>query len=216
MITKDQLTKEQQEFFKKNKVSYELLFDAKGEEMSDELIAKMSELDAVIAINTTVCENNPEHHFRTIAGFCPQCDPAKVATALVEHKVGFVYIAGSLKGKLIKVGCTGDTKGRVNDLNTALAKYANYDDWVILYEAKTLKIGKVERTMHTELDHYKTSRQHTKAGKLQNAHDIYQCSYSKARNVITQLQDDVHVAFTQIKEKAQVAESYQFANLRTS
>jgi hypothetical protein len=184
--------------------------------MSDELIAKMSELDAVIAINTTVCENNPEHHFRTIAGFCPQCDPAKVATALVEHKVGFVYIAGSLKGKLIKVGCTGDTKGRVNDLNTALAKYANYDDWVILYEAKTLKIGKVERTMHTELDHYKTSRQHTKAGKLQNAHDLYQCSYNKARNVITQLQDDVHVAFTQIKEKAQVAESYQFANLRTS
>jgi Tfp pilus assembly protein PilN len=140
MITKDQLTKEQQEFFKKHKVSYELLFDAKGQGMSDDLKAQMSEIDAVIAINTEECENNATHTLRTIAGFCPQCDPSKVAAALVEHKVGFVYIAGSLKGKLIKVACTGDTKGRVNDLNTALAKYANYDDWVILYEAKTLKL----------------------------------------------------------------------------
>jgi hypothetical protein len=72
------------------------------------------------------------------------------------------------------------------------------------------------KRLNSELHNYKTSRQHTKAGKLQNAHDIYQCSYSKARNVITQLQEDVQVAFTQIKEKAQVAESYQFANLRTS
>jgi hypothetical protein len=214
MISKHLLTTEQEDFLKKYKIPEELLFDAQGEGMSEELKQTMSDNNKAIAYNTESCLKNADHHFKTTSGNCPQCDPTKIAVALKEHKPGFVYIAGSRNGKLLKVGFTNDTKDRVKTLNVTLTLYAGYDDWEVLYEAKTIAISRIEKMIQAKLSDYKTSTQFFKSGKLQIASDLYLCSFNKAKEAITELQEEESVKFTLVNERRHLTSDYQFKNLK--
>jgi hypothetical protein len=213
MISKHSLTTEQEEFLKKYKIPEELLFDAQGEGMTEELKQTMSENNKAIAYNSESCPKNADHKFKTTNGICPQCDTAKIAVALKEHKPGFVYIAGSRNGKLIKVGFTNDTKDRVKTLNVTLTMYAGFDDWEVLYEAKAIAIGRIEKLIQSKLSEYKTSYQFFKSGKLQLATELYLCSFNKAKEAITELQEE-GVKFTLVNERRHLTNEYQFKNLK--
>jgi hypothetical protein len=48
------------------------------------------------------------HRLRTRAGHCLQCDPKKISFQQRHSGKGYVYIAGSMSGRLIKIGtCSG-------------------------------------------------------------------------------------------------------------
>ncbi len=216
MIIKHELTKDQESFIKKHKISDDLLIDAQGEEMTADFIQKMSDTDKVIAYNTGPCSEDDNHNFKTIAGFCPQCDTGKIAFALRENKPGYLYLAGSRKGELIKVGSTSDSKDRIKNLNITKSKCAGFDDWELLYEARTIALGKAERIIQQKLSEYKAAYQHEKIGKLQNGSELYRCSYTKAKDAVAALESESEMEFTQINERKYLLTEYNFKNLKAT
>lgn len=212
MTIKHLLNKEQKEFIKKHKISEDLLYDANGEGLSEDLLRNMSEMKKALAYNVTGCGENPEHNFLTIGGHYPQSDLEKIPFALREYKTGYIYIAGSKKGELMIVGSSNETKDRVT-INTATFKYGGYDDWELLFHAKTDTLGRVERLVQEKLVEYKAAYQYEKGGKLQNGGDLYRCSYNKAKDAIADLQNEGHYSFSQENEKKHLTPEYQFKNL---
>jgi len=57
-----------------------------------------------------------EHRLRTRAGHCVQCDIKKLAFLRRHTKPAFVYIAGSLSGRVLKIGSSGAPWTRVERL----------------------------------------------------------------------------------------------------
>jgi len=214
MTIKHLLTKEQETFIKKHKISQDLLINANGEGMSDELLQQMHDEGKVFAYNVTGDTENAEHSFRTISGDCPQCDPTKVTAALREHKNGYIYIAGSKKGSMIKVGSANETKARTPTFDISSSKYGGYDDWEVLFHARTVTMGRIERQFQEKLSEYKTSYQFEKAGKLQSGGELYRCSYAKAKEVILDEENQLPADFTLISEKKHLISEYNFKNLK--
>src|SRR6202000_2262759 len=56
------------------------------------------------------------HRLRTRKGHCIQCDPKKLGYLRRHEAPGFIYIAGSLRGRLIKVGSAENTWQRQDPL----------------------------------------------------------------------------------------------------
>lgn len=214
MTIKHLITKEQENFLKKHKISQELLFDAEGEELSEELQLKMTEADKIIACNTALCTENDTHNLKTIGGYCPQCDTTKIAAALREQKPGYIYISGSKRGGLIKIGSSNEGKSKTLTLNLTTARDGGYDDWELLFSAKTTILGRVERMLQHKLDEYKAAYQHEKSGKLQNGGELYRCAYLKAKEAYLSLQEEQQIEFTQVSEKKHIISEYQFKNLK--
>jgi hypothetical protein len=215
MIIKTPLTKDQKDFIKKHQISEDLLFDANGEGMSDELKQNMSDTKTVLAYNATGSIENPDHNFINIDGDFVQAELDKIPFALRTYKTGYIYIAGSKKSHLIKVGSSNEVKDRIKTLNITTTKSGSIDDWELIFQAKTETLGKVERLFQQKLSEYKSSAQYEK-GKLQNGGELYRCSYAKARDVMTPAEDEEQFEFTQINEKKHLITEYQFKNLRAA
>lgn len=71
------------------------------------------------------------HRIRTRAGHCFQCDPLKLVYQIRHSTSGYVYIAGTLAGRLIKIGTAKDIPQRERQLRAE--GYAGFSDWVVLF-----------------------------------------------------------------------------------
>lgn len=213
MIIKTPLTKEQKDFIKKYQIPEDLLFDANGKEMSEELKQSMLDSKTVIAYNATGNLENPDFNFINIDGDFVQAEPEKIPFALRTYKTGYIYIAGSKKNHLIKVGSSNETKDRIKTLNITTTKSGPIDDWELIFQAKTETLGKVERMFQQKLSEYKSATQYEK-GKLQNGGELYRCSYHKAKDAITAAEGEEQFEFTQVNEKKHLISEYLFKNLR--
>lgn len=214
MIIKNLLTKEQKEFMKKHQITEDLLIDANGGEMSEELKQSMAENQKVLAINVNSIHADADHDFINIDGLCVQHDLEKIPFAIRTYKTGYIYIAGSKKAHLIKVGSSNEVKDRIKTLDISTTKNAGFDDWELLFQAKTTTLGKVERLFQSKLSDYKSSSQFEKGRKLQNGGELYRCSYNKAKEVMTPVEGEEEFEFTQVTEIRHLLSEYQFKNLR--
>lgn len=213
MIIKTPLTKEQKDFIKKHQISEDLLFDANGEGMSDDLKQRMLDSKTVIAYNASGSTENADYNFINIDGDFLQAHLDKIPFALRTYKTGYIYIAGSKKTHLIKVGSSNESKDRIKTLNITTTKSGAIDDWELIFQAKTETLGKVERLFQQKLNDYKSATQYEK-GKLQNGGELYRCSYHKAKDVMTAGEDEEQFEFTQINEKKHLISEYLFKNLK--
>jgi hypothetical protein len=213
MIIKTPLTKEQKDFIKKHQISEEVLFDANGEQMSEDLKQRMLEAEKVLAYNVSGCAEHNEYNFTDIEGVFVQGDTDKIPFALRTYKTGYIYIAGSKKTHLIKVGSSNEVKDRIKTLNIATTKSGSIDDWELIFQAKTETLGKVERMFQQKLCEYKSASQYEK-GKLQNGGELYRCSYNKAKDAMVAAEGEEQFEFTQINEKKHMISEYLFKNLR--
>lgn len=118
------------------------------------------------------------HRIKARSGHCIQCDTTRIAFAKRSIQPGYVYIAGSLAGKLIKVGFTTDISLREKSINAS--KYAEYEDWVILAYTKVEKAGELEVRTQAILSDYCSPHQYFKERKWQDTREIFKCSYKKA------------------------------------
>lgn len=214
MIIKNLLSKEQKDFIKKYQISEDLLIDAKGQELSEELRQEMAAAKAVLALNASGCELHTDHNFKNIDGECMQCEPDRIPFALRTYKTGYIYIAGSMKGHLIKVGSSNETRDLIKTLNITSAKSAGFDDWELILQAKTSTLGQVERMFQEKLKDYKSSA-HYEKGKLQNGGEVYRCSYHKAKEAMTGAEGEQQFIFTQVNEKKHLITEYLFKNLKS-
>lgn len=214
MTIDNPLTKEQEDFIKKHKIAKDLLFDAQGNVLSDELKAEMSANNKVVAYNASGYDGEENFNFQSIGGDWLEADFSKVAIALRENNVGYVYLAGSRKGGLIKVGSSNDKHNSIKGLNLPASRSAGFDDWELLFDVKSTAMGKLERLVHQELSEFKAAYPHEKIAKTQNAAELYRCSYDKARAAISALEGDESLGMVQFNEKKHLISGYQFRNLK--
>jgi hypothetical protein len=111
------------------------------------------------------------HRLRSRAGHCIQCDTARIAFVKRHHDTAYIYIAGSLESKVVKIGNAIWPERRVAALNTRY--YGGITDWVILYHAKFEEAGKIEFAAHGRL-----------FGCRQGSREIFRCNYEIARKAL--------------------------------
>src|SRR5690606_2363499 len=96
----DKMTNEERNFIIEQGLPEELFIDANRQSIN-QIEGKMKSLGKVFEYNSIPCDQYG-HTIRTRAGHCIQCDTARIAFILRHVSFGTVYIAGSIKGQLIK------------------------------------------------------------------------------------------------------------------
>ncbi|NEU07362.1 GIY-YIG nuclease family protein [Flavihumibacter sp. R14] len=213
MSIKEELTRSQVAFLEKHKIAEDSLINANGGGMTEELRQRMIDEEKIVAYNSSECTVNSNHRFVTQDGHCPQCIKVSLQNALEEYEDGYVYIIGSVKAGLVKIGLTTEIVKRVKSLNGTASRFAGCDDWEMLFYAKTTKIGKTARLIREKLENYLDRRQYTKIDKPQKTAELFRCSYNKARQAYIEVHNEQMLEFTQKVEKFGIIDSYQFRNL---
>ena|SRR5215831_9276238 len=124
------------------------------------------------------------HRLRTRSHHCVQCDPKKIAFQKRYSSPGYVYIAGSLSGRVIKIGTATDITQRENQLRAE--RHAGFSDWEVLFSIKVSEAGRVEHDVSTRLRGRKVYRTYFKDGISQTATEVLQCSFSAAQQAISE------------------------------
>lgn len=111
------------------------------------------------------------HRLRSRAGHCIQCNTARIAFVKRHYDTAYIYIAGSLSSRVVKVGNAIWPERRVDALNSR--RYGGITDWVLLYHAKYDAAGKIEFVAHGRLFGYRWDMK-----------EIFRCSYEMARKAV--------------------------------
>ena len=122
------------------------------------------------------------HRLRTRSGHCIQCDTSKIKYQRRHERTGFVYVAGSLELKAIKIGTADNIISRMNSLNKE--KYGGSADWNVLFHVRTEHTGTIEQRALSELKDKDASFYYFKDQKQQKSVEIRKCSAIIAINAI--------------------------------
>ncbi len=201
------LTKSQIQFLKEQGIGLNQTFDAKGLTKA-EYRAKMKPDGKIIAFNVSPCQKEG-HTLRTRSGHCAQCNTAHLGFQKRNDDAGFVYIAGTKEGKLIKVGFTSGVEIRSESLNRT--KYGGFSDWEILFAISCVNAGELENKIKKELGKYSVSKIYEHDSKKQKTDEIYRCSYSKSKEKLKEIIKNEKFNANIKVEK--IGNSYQFPNL---
>lgn len=197
------------EFIAKHKLNPDYFFDAGGNQLFQELKNQMKANDKLFAFNTAPCTNGG-HTLKSRQGHCIVCDTSDIAFYLRHYQEGFVYIAGSLSKKRIKIGATNNIEKREKYLNENKG-YGNVNDWQILYYVKTLKMPHHEFALQNLLSKYNEPPINYMLGKeLKTATEIYRCCYKKAYDTFLEyFSDNLKISKMLVSD----FEKFKFPNL---
>lgn len=202
------LTSEQLNFLETQKVSLDKIFDAEGLSRSD-YQPLMKEMDKIIAIGVTPCAKF-SHTMRTRSGSCVQCNTASIAFLERYYDKGYIYIAGSKKEKVVKVGFATNINNREESLNNG--NYGEINDWKILFQVMCKNAGKIEFNTHKKLSKYLTDKSYLKNNKRNQCYEIFSCSYSLAKNTLDENIGD-RKNIKKLKENIKIIKEYEFDNV---
>lgn len=195
-------------FLESQNISEYELFNAKGRPVS-QCKQEMENHGKLFAYNTTPCRNYG-HTLRSRSSHCIQCNTARIAFQRRHESAGMVYVAGSLKGSIIKIGYTKDVQIREESLNRT--GYAGYYDWIVLFAIRSINAGEVESRLDMALKNYSYSLDYLHDGGVQEANEIFKCSYLKCRQAMLDICEsycnDYNIVIDLNKNE------YDFRNLR--
>jgi hypothetical protein len=101
-----------------------------------------------------------------------------------HYESGYIYIAGSLSGRVVKIGTTKDLRRYQRYLQSG--EYGGLDDWEMLYWLWVNEgAGRIEHEARSHLQRYKTMRPYQKDGRWQKAREIARCPFSTALEALT-------------------------------
>jgi hypothetical protein len=169
-------------FIKKHKLNEDLFYNAYGLPISIVRPVMLIQ-ERLFAYNVKPCKKG-KHKLYTRSGHCIQCDHKKIAFMLRYIAAGTIYIAGSIKSQLIKVGFTNDREKRIESIRKSLNCY----DWEILYFKKVLKDGgNLEHQIHQKLEKYRWSEQYFHDNHHQYSKELYRCSFERAKSAFIEV-----------------------------
>lgn len=176
-----QLTADEIAFLDKHKIDAALIYDASGQP-SAIWKGHMKQLGKKFAFGTSPCGAGG-HKLRTRHGHCIQCDTAQIAFALRHTKAGQLYIMGSEKMQLIKLGYTTDLSSRLANINSM--SYGGATDWITLLATNTLlNAGKLESVAHGLLRAHRVEGLSYKAGEVLQTYELLSCPLSIAKTAL--------------------------------
>lgn len=92
------------------------------------------------------------HRLRSTKGHCVQCDTKVLAFAGRFNLKQYLYIAGSLKAQLIKIGVCKDLSQRLRQI--CAERHGDARDWEVIYAVKIERAGELEDRVLTRLGQY--------------------------------------------------------------
>ena len=176
-----ELSNEQLKFLRSQKIPPSAMFDASGLKKADYQNAMKAE-GKCFCYGGNDCNNG--HALKARSGHCIQCDHARIGFMLRNDADAYIYIAASVTGRLIKIGCTIDIAVRAAALNRL--QYGGQNDWHILATAYTPAAGKVEFEAHAALSRFNVPGEYVKAGRRQRCYELFRCDFQDAREALTQ------------------------------
>jgi hypothetical protein len=177
-------------FLMQHGCSEEDVYDGRGQSKDSRAIdAKEAGKHLVLCgvIGRGICRRKG-HRLRTRAGHCIQCNPLNIVYQKREDTPGYVYIAGSLSGRVIKIGTTGDLNQRENRMRAE--GYGGSKDWIVLASVYVSHGGAFERAASSRVNGKRVYRMYTKDGIEQGAVELHLCSFSEALRAITEVLSD--------------------------
>lgn len=198
------LTSEQKKFLDHHKISLSSVFDATGLGKSD-YRKEMKLLDKSVAVGVTPCKKG-RHSLRSRSGHCVQCNTASLAFQARNTATAYVYVAGSLSLKVIKVGMSANIENRFNSLNDL--GYGGASDWTCLCWKNTENAGNIEFRVHSILNKYAAPTTYERFGNTVNCLETFSCDANLAINEIDKITNKNNDSW-QLDELA----PYQFTSL---
>jgi hypothetical protein len=165
------LTPEQAAFLASKRVPLSKVFDADGMSKTEYQEA-MRPLGYWIAFNVTPCRE-AGHRLRTRAGHCAQCDPAKISFTARHDKAASVYVAHSARRHFTKVGSAEDVTVRIASLNSH--RYAQIDDWKLVFHAPCTRSGEIEFQVHAQLAEHYLPRANAQGANSAQSQELFAC-----------------------------------------
>jgi len=115
----------------------------------------------------------------------PPANPGRFNTANIAYQSrhrseGTVYVATSRSLGLVKIGGATDLNKRIQTLRNQ--SYAGASDWDVLVYAVVAEYGRVEKEIQDKLYAHKTTRHYWKDGSIQDATEVFACTYAEAKD----------------------------------
>jgi len=99
------------------------------------------------------------------------------------YGAGYIYIAGSMAGRVIKIGVTGALGGY--DRYLQRRKYGGLNDWEVLYHFWVNDgAGRIEHEARALLQGRKRMKSYEKDGRIKKAREILRCGFSAAHEAL--------------------------------
>lgn len=199
------------QFILEHKLPLELFIDAKGKSVNEFKI-EMKANGKIFAFNSTPCLQFG-HTLRERSGHCIQCDTARISFMKRHVSFGTIYLAGSIKGGLVKVGSTSalSLENRLTSLNRE--KYGEQNDWVFLFQFDSVNVGEVEFTIHDSLKDYSAANLFYR-GKNEST-EVFRCGFQKASEASLKSVEALGFKPMNIKRNTdEILKNYNFPNLR--
>ena len=203
------LSKDQISFLIEQKIPLSTVFDAKGLGQK-QYYSVMKDLGKKVAIGVTPCRK-AGHTLRTRHHHCIQCNTAAMTFLSRFDELGSIYIAGSRKGKIIKVGFSNDTLKREKTLNNY--GYGGFNDWQILYFVECQDGGRVEFRIHKELAVYNTPRQYLRDNYSVDCLELFQCGYGTAIDAFEQVFNQMGIVEVSSAWESPTVHDYHFPDV---
>lgn len=105
---------------------------------------------------------------------------------------GYVYIAGSLSHRVLKIGTTVNIRQQERRLRRTA--YGSIEDWVLLYYVWVDEGGRMEHDARRALKRYRQLRMYDKEGHRQKGREIVNCRFGIALEALTELLDEAQRA----------------------
>jgi T5orf172 domain len=118
------------------------------------------------------------HRLRSTKGHCVQCDTKVLAFAGRFNLKQYLYIAGSLKARLIKIGVCKDLSQRLRQI--CAERHGDARDWEVLYAVEIERAGELEDRVLTRLGQYSIYSTYWKDGVIQQSIELRKCSIGQA------------------------------------
>jgi hypothetical protein len=181
------LTQDEVYFLSRYGLSADDVFD--GREYSQSGARYAAKAEGKILVLGSPCRARG-HRLRTRPGHCAQCDPKKIRYQQRFSEPGYVYIAGSLAGRVVKIGTCINVPQRENQIR--MEGYGGQSDWVVLFHTPFIDdAGRIEHNSRVTLSHCRMSRSYFKDGMSQQGEEILRCSFSAARAALYQVLGDI-------------------------
>ena len=155
------------------------VYDGRGE--SQEVRRRAAKAAGKVLILGPPCQARG-HRLRTRSHHCVQCDPKKLAFQNRYNSPGYVYIAGTQAGRVIKIGTASDITQREHQLRAE--GHARFSDWEVLFFIKVNEAGRVEHEASSRLDSKRVYRRYVKDGVPQTAIEVLESTFSAAYDAI--------------------------------
>jgi len=202
------MNKDVLEFIAEYKLNPQHFFDANGQTLTSDVRDQMRNEEKIFAFNTSAC--NKGHNIKSRSGHCIVCEPKNIHFTLINFNEGFVYIAASMKGSVIKIGSTNNIEKREKYLNEKKG-YGNFNDWKILHYLKCPKMGYHEDNIQKILERFRERDIPYYIGtELKYSNEMFRISYQKAYSTFEEYFTGKNYQSKQIERDLS---KYKFMNL---